>query len=116
MYVYLYVYVFACVFLKIYFMYMNALSACAPACQKRPEDLITDGCEPSCGCIEIEFRTSGRAASALKLLSYLIAPNFKIFFLKDLCIQIHYSCLQQTRRECPIPLQMVVSHHVVAGN
>jgi hypothetical protein len=27
-------------------MYVSALSACSPACQKRASDPITDGCEP----------------------------------------------------------------------
>ena len=34
-------------------MYLNALSAYTPACQKRASDLIMDGCEPSCGCCDL---------------------------------------------------------------
>jgi hypothetical protein len=33
--------------------------------QKRASDLITDGCEPPCGCCVPELRTSGKAVSAL---------------------------------------------------
>ena len=34
-------------------MYMSALLACTPLCQKRAVDPITDGCEPSRGCWEL---------------------------------------------------------------
>jgi hypothetical protein len=38
-------------FLKfIYFMYMNTLSTCIPASQKRTSELIIDGCEPPRCC------------------------------------------------------------------
>ena len=48
--------------LFIYFMYMSALSACTSACQKRALDPITDGCEPPCGCWELNSGP-GRADS-----------------------------------------------------
>ena len=32
---------------------MSALPACTPACQKSALDPITDGCEPPCGCWEL---------------------------------------------------------------
>ena len=32
---------------------MSALSACTPAYQNRASDLITDSCEPPCGCWEL---------------------------------------------------------------
>ena len=32
---------------------MSALSASIPAYQKRVSDLIIDGCEPPCGCWEL---------------------------------------------------------------
>ena len=36
------------------FLYVyNILSACMPEGQKREPDLITDGCEPPCGCWEL---------------------------------------------------------------
>ena len=34
-------------------MYMSALSACTPACQKRAPELITDGCKPPYGCWDL---------------------------------------------------------------
>ena len=40
------------IYLFIYYVY-NILSACMPAGQKRAPDLITDGCEPPCGCWEL---------------------------------------------------------------
>ena len=39
-------------YLFIYYVY-NILSVCVPAGQKRAPDLITDGCEPPCGCWEL---------------------------------------------------------------
>jgi hypothetical protein len=48
----------------IYFMYVGTLSVSSdtPEVGSYP---ITDGCEPPCVCWEIEFRTSGKAVSAL---------------------------------------------------
>ena len=42
-------------FPNIYLFYYayNILSACMPAGQKRASDPITDGCEPPCGCWEL---------------------------------------------------------------
>ncbi|XP_075811678.1 all-trans retinoic acid-induced differentiation factor isoform X1 [Microtus pennsylvanicus] len=34
-------------------VFLSVLSACTPAHQKRAPDLITDGCEPPCGCWEL---------------------------------------------------------------
>jgi hypothetical protein len=39
--------------------------------------------------------------------------------LKDLfslCMWVHCSCLHTSQRRHQIPLQMIVSHHVVSGN
>ena len=36
-------------------MYMNAISACTPTCQKRASELIIDGCEPPCCCWELNL-------------------------------------------------------------
>ena len=44
------IYLFICLF--IYYVY-NILSVCLPAGQKRAPDLIIDGCEPPCGCWEL---------------------------------------------------------------
>ena len=43
-------------FLKTYlFFYVySILSTCMPARQKRTPNLITDGCEPPCGCWELD--------------------------------------------------------------
>jgi hypothetical protein len=61
-------------------MYINALSACIPACQKRASDLITDGCKPPLfGCWELN---SGPLEEwpVVYLLSHLSSPF--IYFLK----------------------------------
>jgi len=34
----------------IYLLYVSALLACKPSCQNWSTDLITDDCEPPCGC------------------------------------------------------------------
>jgi hypothetical protein len=34
-------------------MYMSTLSVCLQTHQKRASDPITDGCEPPCGCWEV---------------------------------------------------------------
>ena len=39
-------------YLFTYYVY-NILSVCMPIGQKRAPDLITDGCEPPCGCWEL---------------------------------------------------------------
>ena len=40
----------------MYFMYMYTLSACMSVCQKKSMSaLIIDGCEPPCGCWELNL-------------------------------------------------------------
>ena len=34
-------------------MYVSALSACIPACQKKASELIIDGCKPPRDCWEL---------------------------------------------------------------
>ena len=36
-------------------MYSGALSACMPIGRKRALDLITDSCDPPCGCWELNL-------------------------------------------------------------
>ena len=43
-------------YLFIYYVY-NILPPCMPTFQKRAPDLITDGCEPPCGCWELNPST-----------------------------------------------------------
>jgi hypothetical protein len=40
-------------FFKIYLFYVSTLSLPSDTHQKRASDLITDGCEPPCGCWEL---------------------------------------------------------------
>jgi hypothetical protein len=35
--------------------------------RRQHKDLITDGCEPPCGCRGTELRTSGKTVNALNL-------------------------------------------------
>ena len=41
------------VFLRFAYLCMSAVFGCMPAGQKRASDPITDGCEPLCGCWEL---------------------------------------------------------------
>ena len=65
-------------------MYVSALSACTPACQKRASDLITDGPELPCGCWELN---SGPPEEQLILVTTEPSlqppslPSFNIWFL-----------------------------------
>jgi hypothetical protein len=72
----------------------DTLSACTPACQKRASDYITDGCEPSCGCWELN---SGPLEEQLVLLTDepFFQPsdlgfNFFFFFVRH---GLWFSCL-----------------------
>ncbi|KAM7325843.1 hypothetical protein ACRRTK_014321 [Alexandromys fortis] len=65
-------------FLFIYYV-CNILSVCIPSGQKRAPDLITDGCEPPCGCWELNsgpleettmLLTTEPSLQLLNLLSY----------------------------------------------
>ena len=44
--------IFFLIYLFIYYVY-NILSVCMSAGHKRAPNLITDGCEPPCGCREL---------------------------------------------------------------
>jgi hypothetical protein len=48
--------------------------------QKRASDPITDGCEPPCGCWELNSRISGRTVSALN--SSAISPTLSTYWKK----------------------------------
>jgi hypothetical protein len=37
----------------IYLLYVSTLYSCLQTPQKRASDLITDGCEPACGCRDL---------------------------------------------------------------
>ena len=60
-------------------MYMSVQSACTPACQKRPSDPITDGCEPPRGCWEVN---SGplEEQSVLLTTEPSLQPQYHKFF------------------------------------
>jgi hypothetical protein len=46
-------YVFVLINLFLFILCLSALSACTHSCQVRALELITDGCEPPCGCWEL---------------------------------------------------------------
>ena len=46
------VHFFFYIYLFIYYV-CSVLPACVPACEKRAPNLIIDGCEPPCGCWEL---------------------------------------------------------------
>ena len=75
--------------LFIYYVY-NILSACKLAGQKRAPDLITDGCEPPCGCWELN---SGRLEEQAMLLTSEpslqppVLSSFKMDFMSVLIFE-----------------------------
>ena len=67
-------------------MYMSTLSLSSDTCQKRASDPITDGCEPPCGCCELN---SGPQEEQSVLLPAEPSPQPpKIDFLKDLVLSL----------------------------
>jgi hypothetical protein len=92
---------------------------CLQTHKKRASDPITDGCEPPCGCWGLN---SGPLEEQSVLLtaepSLQLIVLFSFFFFKDIFIIISKNTeavFRCTKRGCQISLQMVVSHHVVAG-
>jgi hypothetical protein len=59
-------------------MSMSALTTCMPACQKRVSDPITDGCEPPCGCWELN---SGPLEEQSVLLTAEPSPQTLVYIL-----------------------------------
>jgi hypothetical protein len=51
------------------FYYMYVHSSCLQTLQKRESDLITDGCEPPCGCWDLNSGLMGRAIRAVSALN-----------------------------------------------
>jgi hypothetical protein len=53
--IYIYIYTYIYIHTHIYIIYRSALSAYTLACQKRASDPL-NGCEPPCGCWELNSR------------------------------------------------------------
>jgi hypothetical protein len=85
------------------------------------EGIESHGCEPPCGCWELNsgpLEEQPVPLTAEPSLSLLICNyNFTTFFKKDLFIICKFTVavFRHTRRGSQILLWMVVSHHVVAG-
>ena len=68
-------------------------------------------------CLNSKTQNKRKKYQQEKKSVILQIPLFLKINLFILCIWAHWHCLQtHTRRGHQIPLQMVVSHHVVAGN
>ena len=68
LYIFIYIYIYILkIYLFVYFMYRSILSFTLFRDTKRghQSDFIADGCEPPCGLLGIELRTSARAVTAL---------------------------------------------------
>jgi len=89
---------------------------CLQTHQKRASDPITDGCEPPCGCWDLN---SGPLEEQPVLLT--AEPSLQphtIFFLRFIYFNVceyTVTLFRHTRRGHQFSLQMVVSYHVVAG-
>ena len=66
LYIFIYIYILK-IYLFVYFMYRSILSVTLFRDTRRghQSDFIADGCEPPCGLLGIELRTSARAVTAL---------------------------------------------------
>jgi hypothetical protein len=70
-----------------------------------------DGCEPPCGCWDLNSGPSEEQSGALICWAISPAPIYLFIIISKYTVAV-FRC---TRRGCQISLQMVVSHHVVAG-
>jgi hypothetical protein len=52
-------------FKDLFIHYMQVHCSCLQTPQKRASDLVTDGCEPSCGCWDLNFGPSEEESGAL---------------------------------------------------
>ena len=57
-------------------MYPIFLPVCLPAGQKRASDLISDGCEPPCGCWELNSGPLEEQAMLLTAEPYDLTAKF----------------------------------------
>ena len=62
-------------------MYIYSILSTLPACQKRAPDLITDGCEPPCGCWELNLGPLEEQAVLLTTEPSLQSPTTAQFSL-----------------------------------
>ena len=92
------------------------MSPCMLAGQKRAPDLITDGCEPPRGCWELNSGPLEKQSMLLTSEPSLQPPKFFKIYLYTVYTVFCLHVRLQARRGHQISLQMVVSHHVVAGN
>jgi hypothetical protein len=73
-------------------------------------DHIAHGCEPPCGCWELN--SGPLEEQSVLLIAEAISPAQRFIYLYEYTVAI----FRRTRRGHQIPLQMDVSHHVVAEN
>jgi hypothetical protein len=66
---------------------------------------------PSCGSWELNFKTSALSGQLCSLSPCLLRPK-DLFIIISKYTVADFRC---TKRGCQISLQMVVSHHMVAG-
>ena len=96
---------------KDLFIIINRYTVSVFRHQKRVSALITGGCEPPCGCWDLNSGPS-KEQSVLSL-SFFFFLNFFICLI--LC-EYTVIVFRHTKRGHRIPLQITVKHHVVAGN
>ena len=72
----------------MYYVY-SILLACIPSGQKKAPDLITDGCEPPCGCFELN---SGYLEEQPVLLTTEPTLATTIFFFLLVCFETRFLC------------------------
>ena len=108
--------IFPFLFLIFFYYIYISLSACMPAGQKSAPDLITDGCEPQCGCRELN---SGPLVEQAMLLTaepslqpclflffsfpFFVFPSFflSFFFLSFFCCLLFQEMVSLCMLGCP---------------
>ena len=96
---------------------MSAHTTCVPAGQKRAPDFITDGCEPPCGCWELNSGPLEEQAVLLTAEPSLVFGLFLVFETEFLCLTVlavhgtHFvdqAGLELTEIFFPLPLKYCV--------
>jgi hypothetical protein len=116
----LFIYLFVYLFIYLFINYMYVHCSCLQIFQKRASDLITDGCEPPCGCWDLNSGPSEEQSVLLTSEPSFQPSNFLFsFFFKyrfSLCSQYrHYEDqvdLKLTEILLPLPPKCWDQRHV----
>ena len=94
-------------FLKLFIYYIYIHCSCLQKHQKRAPDLIMDGCEPPCGCWDLNSRPSEEQSVLLTAEPSLQSREFSNFLVEALSAMLLLLALLSL---CPINLFMLCLH------